>query len=71
MKASQSRTLQPVVDVHGRIILWKCSGCRWTHPLTATFTGLEPTADVLNAFGLHNCEHHRRSTTIPSFLFLL
>ena len=60
MKATQSRTLQPVIGIRGRIILWKCSRCRWTHPLSNSFTGLEPPPDVVNAFREHGCQNHRR-----------
>jgi len=51
--------IEPVVHIRGRIILWKCSRCRWTRLLSPKFTGLKPSADVIRAYREHRCEDHR------------
>ena len=55
---SLARVLQPVVDIQGRIVLWKCSQCRWTHSLADQFTGMSPSPIVVESFQRHNCVEH-------------
>lgn len=58
IRGTLAKALQPVVDMRGRIVLWKCSQCRWTHSLANQFTGMSPSPIVVELFQQHRCEEH-------------
>lgn len=57
-RGSMDRRLEPIVNMKGHIISWKCSSCRWSASVADDSTGLFPSRTTVALFGKHDCSDH-------------